>query len=547
MQALGMDELNSPNLSALVVEQQSLAQSHIKYSLQHLGLERIDFVDRAHLAIEALQKRQYQIILCAYQLNKGSDGFQLFERMSKQGLIPASTTFIFMSSENDISLSQSIIELEPDDFLLKPFTSKELEVRINRVLSKKIALQPVFNCIEMGDISGALDLIDKQISDNEHPNWLSYLVKLKGSVLIKTKDWSRIEAFYLSVLKIKHFSWAQLGLVESYIQLGKYAEAKRILEDLLENPATKLQALDLLSTIHEQNKEFEQALSHLKTACTLSPRNIERQQHLVDIARITQDFESQYTASGSIVKNLRHSMYEVPNLYLNAIRANIDYGLTTFNDTEMQRLAQQSQHILDNLKRKFPKVPLDEQIDVATARIHYLKNESDKAKHLLKLKTDKSKDYVVEDLEDALDYAKALHEVGFHNDSINVFEEIAKQAEQSTNHLFSLYISAEKQLRKEVRDSPKVINNNAVSFYTRGKLNEALNAFKTAFRIMPKSPAIALNLLQTVAESQFLDFTSKEVQSLVEQCKSTINASTLSDEQSVRFAKIQSSLLEERV
>ncbi|GAB2995538.1 response regulator [Psychrosphaera aestuarii] len=542
-----MDELKDQYLSALVVEQQSLAQSHIKYSLQHLGFDRIDFVDRAHLAIEALQKRQYQLILCAYELNKGSDGYQLFERFTKQGLMHISTTFIFMSSENDMSLSQSIIELEPDDFLLKPFTSKQLESRIQRALIKKLTFKPVFECLEKQNISGALEHIDQFISANTHPNWTPFLIRLKGNILKQEKDWQKAEAFYQSVLKIRYFSWAQLGLVECYMHLNRLPEAKHLLDELVDNPSTKLQALDLLAFLCEKDKDWENALSYIKDASLLSPRNIERQKYLIDLARITQDFESQYLASNNIIRHLRYSMYEAPGLYLNAIRANIDYGLTTFNETEVSRLAQQSQHILDNLKRKFPKTPLNEQIDIATARIHFLKNESEKAKHLIKMKIDDNREFVVDDLEDALDFAKALHELGFYRDSEKVFSEIVKESASLTNPLFSLFINAEKQLREDVKSSPKELNNNAVGFYTRGKLNEALKAFKTAFRVMPKSPAIALNLLQTIAESQFLDLSSSDVQTLIEQCKNTINSANLNDEQTLRYNKIKASLTEERV
>ncbi|QTH63816.1 tetratricopeptide repeat protein [Psychrosphaera ytuae] len=542
-----MTELKQQLQSALVVEQQSLAQSHIKYSLQHLGFERIDFVDRAHLAIESIKKRQYQLILCAYELNKGADGFQLFERLHAEHLLKCGTCFVFMSSDNDLQLSHSIIELNPDDFLLKPFTSRELEQRLKRVLTKKVALADVFNSLDLNDLAGALSRLNDYISKNESPNWLSYLMKMKGEILKDMQDWQQTSDFYESVLKVKPFQWAQLGLVECHLHLGRFAEAKNLLSDLIDARATRLPALELMTELCELNDKFDDALFHLKKATELAPRNVERQQHLYSLARITYDFDSQYQASNSIIRNLRHSVHESPEAYLTAVRANVDYGLTSFNETEVNRLAQQSQHILDNLKKKFPKEALNEQIGVATARIHFLKNETSKAKQIIESQLEQVNLEQVDNLEDALDMAKALHELGFHKDSERMFSHIAKVAEDSPNTLFNKFITAEKQLREEVKSSPKQLNNDAVNHYTRGNLKEALNAFTSAFKVMPKNPSIALNLLQTMAESPFLDFEAPEVKVLLDKCQATIDSATINDEQAERYRRLKQKLQEERI
>ncbi|MDC2888270.1 response regulator [Psychrosphaera algicola] len=167
--------------AALVIEHQALAQSHIKYSLLNLGFKSIEFADRATMAIKALHKSHFDLILCAYDLNRGADGYQLFERIIEEGLLKSTTAFVFMSSENDLPLSQSIIELKPDDFILKPFTAKELELRLKRILSKKLTLRPVFEAIDDDEFDGALNLLNEQLAKNAKPKWVPYLLKLKGN------------------------------------------------------------------------------------------------------------------------------------------------------------------------------------------------------------------------------------------------------------------------------------------------------------------------------------------------------------------------------
>ena len=540
-------ELENQLHSALIIEQQSLAQSHIKYSLQNLRFERIDFVDRAHLAIEALKKNRYQLVLCAYELNKGSDGFQLFEKIQKLNLIGPTTAFVFTSSEHDSQLTQSIVELNPDDFLIKPFTTKELETRLRRVLTRKLMLHTVFEALESNNYELALNEINTVIGDNENPKFMTLLMKLKGEILTRSKNWPQVEAFYSSVLKVKEFDWAELGLMESLINLGKVDDIDGRMQSLINKTTTQLTAHELMAQMHEQRNEFDAALKHINLAAEIAPRNIERQQHLVGLARITYDYDTLHIAANNMIKHLKNSFHETPDSYLTAVRANVDYGLTNFDEQTSNRRPQQSQHILDSLKKKFPKTPLDDQIHIATARIHHLKNEPEKAKVILRHQLENRPAYINEDLEDALDMAKALHELGFHKESTKMFDEIAELAEDSDNHLFKEFIGVEKQLREEIRFSPKKLNNDAVAYYSRGNYNDALASFKNAFKIMPKNAAIGLNLLQTIAESNFVDLKSAETIALIERCKKSLSQATLSTEQQERFKKIITMLEEERI
>ena len=207
--------------SALVIEQQPLAQSHIKYTLQSLGFKHIDFADRAQLAIQALETRNYDLVLCAFDLNRGADGYQLFERILEEKLIGTATTFVFLSSENDMPLSQSIIELKPDDFLLKPFNGKELELRLKRVLLKKIILKDVFVAIDNQTYKKAISALNEHISTNRFPKWIPYLMKLKGEIITYTQNWPLAEAFYEKVSRVQDAPWAKFGLIESLLHQQK--------------------------------------------------------------------------------------------------------------------------------------------------------------------------------------------------------------------------------------------------------------------------------------------------------------------------------------
>ena len=72
----------------------------------------------------------------------------------------------------------------------------------------------------------------------------------------------------------------------------------------------------------------------------------------------------------------------------------------------------------------------------------------------------------------------------------------------------------------------------------------ALIAFRQAFTVMPKNPAIALNLLQTTA-SETRDNPARQTEDnkkIIFNCMKTLESATLTDEQERRYHRVKSSL-----
>ncbi|MGO3300525.1 MAG: response regulator [Pseudoalteromonas sp.] len=65
----------------------------------------------------------FDLIVCSFNLTKRQDGYQLYEELRFKRLIKHSTGFIFISAQTYNPLVHSVLELQPDDFLVKPFTN----------------------------------------------------------------------------------------------------------------------------------------------------------------------------------------------------------------------------------------------------------------------------------------------------------------------------------------------------------------------------------------------------------------------------------------
>ncbi|TMO86100.1 response regulator [Pseudoalteromonas spongiae] len=523
--------------SILLIDDQPLALSYMKQSLESLGFSDISIAENAKMALGLCQEHTFNLVLCSFNLGKLKDGYQLYEELKTKRLIKNICGFIFISAETDTSLVHSVIELQPDDFLAKPFSLKVFGERIIKLLKRKQALAQIYDFIDVGNDSKALRYVNEMLADSSKNHLSPILLKLRGELLLRLKRTAEAIDFFKSVLNIQKFTWARVGLVEAYIQNSEFTQAKNILEVMLTKPETRLVGYHLLGKLELFLENYQQAQHYLSLASKLAPRNIERQEDLIILSKFNHDHEKHFRVNKELVKYAKHSMHDKPDIYLNLARAGIDYALTLDQADIVNRLTRQSNECLSELRKQFPDSKAQEQIDVINARIHYLKDERSKAIALVEQLEDQP---IIRSVDDTLDKAKAFHELGMHHKANQLFAKLTEHCGkyQSDNAPLNAYLKQEQQERDEIRHSPKELNNNAVHSYEKGKYEEALNYFTQAFRIMPKNANIALNLLQVMLDTKHPGSQSLN-KAMISRCMDTINNAKLDAEQQARLDKLK--------
>lgn len=532
--------------NALIIESLPLSQSHLKYSLVALGFKNIDVVDRGYLATRSISTNFYDLILCSSDIANGPDGYQLFEDLVVHQLLPNSTCFVFLSSEQDLGHSKSALELQPDDFVLKPFSAKEIESRLKKALKRKLFLREALMEVDKKNYPAAFEKLNGMINDSLSQQELQSILKLKGDLLLKLERWSIAKAYFEKLNSRKPTPWSQTSYAHALVELGEKEQAEEALNSLMQSSNTSLRAHDLMAKLLFQQEKYEQAANHYQKAVAQSPRNLFRLKDYMDLSRLVKDLDGQHQAGSAFIRQIKNSIHETPEHYLAAIRAHIDYGFNLLSDEELSRLTQFSQSILNNLRKLFPGVPLSEQVEIAQARILNLKKQPEKAKKLMAHSIEKianGTNHIV-NIEDSIDQAKALHELGFYRESETVFGQIKQHCDsKELPPLLNNYIAAEQRLRSEIKDTPQNLNNKAVGYFKRGNYTHALDSFNLAFKLMPKNPSIALNLMQSAIESNLIFMDRQRLLMMVDKCKKTLNKVSLNNEQQERYDKLNEMLL----
>jgi CheY-like chemotaxis protein len=536
-----MNSQIAKNTKVLIVDDQALAKGYMKYSLEELGFSDITYVDKINLALTTIRNQRFDLIICSYNLKREQDGYYFYDEIKANGELPLNTAFVFISADTNSDLVQSIIELQPDDFLAKPFTVKDLDRRLSRVLGRKLALHDIYLSIELNQYDKALSQVELFLATPKNAEFFPIALKIKGEMFAASGQFQQAKEFYKSILKVQTFTWAQLGLVNSYLRLDEDEQAEKLVLRLAFKPNSQLAAYDLLTALQIKQNDFDTALECVMMATEISPRSIRRHKTAMDLSRITHDYETQFEAAKKIVRFAKNSIHDKPENYLNVARAGIDYAMTT-DASDTDKLIKQAKEYVRQFKQAFPKAEMEEQIQIINARLYYLDDEKDNALALLDQLDEDNWDN--DSIDSLLDKAKILHDLGLHERSQAMLELIENRCKVSTEQgeIFLHYIHQEKEEKSNIKLSSKELNNTAVDYYQKGDIDNALETFTKAFTLMPKNTSIALNLLQVMSVKVGKLGVTSASKALLKKCISNIENATLSEDQQERYHKIRITL-----
>ncbi|MCH8537458.1 MAG: response regulator [Alkalimonas sp.] len=485
----------------LIVEDCAPVRATIKGMLQTIGFEAIHLARNSTEALKKCTEIPFDFILCDFNLGDCKDGYQLFEALKQQDLLSHLCCFMIISAENQRKIVHGMIELQPDDYLLKPFTYPVLEERIIRAIKSKIALRKVYLSLSNHDYSEAISECDKALKAK--PDFATTTLRLKGELLLKTKAYAKAEQFYKQLKNNKSYSWARLGYALACFHQERWDDTELELADLTQFDDTKIEALDWLSRLYVKHHRYELACETLSEAALLSPKNIIRQHTLCNLTSITGNKEAAARIHGKLVAAARYSIHDTADNYLNHARALVDHACTC-NVMERAVHLQNANQLVTAFNKRFNEAALQQEVQVLRSRILAAKMMLLEAKELLGSISGLKKKAIT--IDSCLDAAKAYFEIGdlyeseFYIDKLNDY--LAK--DDFLTETQRIMLKMEQTRHEELKAKIKLINQEASEAYQQSLYGRATELFCEVFDCMPTNPVIALNMLQAMSKSNGL-------------------------------------------
>jgi tetratricopeptide (TPR) repeat protein len=482
-------------LNVLVIDDNLLVHSILKESLFALGIKEVRCAQNAYYGLRLCDEMHFHIVICAFNVKSDKDGFHLLEELKFKGYVTKTTVLIFLSTETNESLVNSIIELEPDDFWTKPLAINKVRTRLIATLKVKQVLFNVNSAIEKKAYAKALYFADRHLQNEKLAHYYPNINRIKGEAYLALLEFEEAESFYRQLLKKYKYSWVYLGFAKALLKQGRLDEISDMLATLIDKPDTRFGAHDMMAQYFIEQEQYEQAYEEIKKAMELAPRNIERNKKSWDLARLTNDHKGQYIATRNIAEQAKSSIHDSPELILNVIRSGIDLAGVTLDESANEILRQTDRYITQFEHDFHDANHFKQQLLVVKARLHNVRHEQDKAIKLVENHMSLKPSTVVED---NLDRVKVLHELGMREDAIELLEAINNQiaGDSLNSQVVRRYIAQESKQREEIHFTAKELNTMAVEHFQKHRLLPALDAIEQALKLSPNNVKLLFSQLK---------------------------------------------------
>jgi tetratricopeptide (TPR) repeat protein len=484
------------NKKFLVVDDFKEFRSSVRGMLVSFGALTIDGANSADSAISMIKTKPYDVILCDYNLGHNQkDGQQILEEVKYRELIKLSTVFIMVTAENTMDMIMGAVEYAPDDYLIKPFAKDVLRTRIEKAIKKKADLERIESAVRNKEYRHAIELCEEQIENNP-PNLFEYM-KLKGELCLSIGDYDRASDLYEMVLEMRDIPWAKIGLGRVSFSQGNYSEAQRIFRSLVQDNKMLVVAYDWLAKTLVKIGEPEEAQSILQDALNISPKSINRQKHLGEIALETKDFEVSEKAFKSAIEVGRHSYLKNPTVYTGLAKAFLG-----------QNEPEKAIPVLSDINKDFRESP-EAAFQSATMKgvVYQTMKKTKESKEYFKEAHELFKTSGKNIPEEVIvDLAKSCLDVGEKESGLELLKEVIRnnhEDEVLLQKVQTIFNDADlseegKHLISATQKEIIQINNQGVKLVEEGKLSEAMECFEKAAASLSGNKIILANTAQTI-------------------------------------------------
>lgn len=514
----------------LIIDAQTLVHEVIKSALLELGIKHIQSAENAYYALRLCETTQFDVVMISFDVKSDKDGFNILEEMKFKGLITKSTTVVFLSADTSSALVNCVVELQPNDFWVKPLDRHKIEKRFSYLFDIKKKLYRLNYCVDKQEYATAIYYAERQLADPLLAQFDPQINRVIGDCLLLLLQFEQAETFFKKLLDQCNYGWVSVNLARSLLKQDKVEEAQILIEQLLVRDDTRFATYDVLAEYYIEKENYEKGYEIIKEATKLAPRNIARNKKSWNLARLNHDRLGQYIATQNMAKYAKNSIHDSPHLTLNVIRAAIDLA-ATLPGPEGIKLLTKTERDFGALQSNYgAQSQLGEQLSIISARMLNLRSEKNAAETIVR---DHMNVRQNDSIEDNLDKVKAFHELGHWEHSLALLDKIKTQIEGDsfTAKVINEYIEQESKERLVIHYSPKELVDMASTHYRNKRYKPSYELLKQAMVLTPKNASIALSLIKVIAKIAIdLRLESEHLETF-EKCKILVNTSPLTSAQ----------------
>lgn len=487
--------LNLKAQKILLIEDYSVMRMSIKKMLFLADAELIIEAADAKIALAAMEKQKFDIILCDYNLGEGKNGQQLLEEAKYRKLLPVTTIFIMITAEQTQSMVLSAMENKPDEYLTKPFNAQQLLTRIEKQMLRKAYFIDIDQAIYKDNLPLAIAHCEKLL-DQQEARMRTQLLKIGAELAINVGDFRTATHYYQEVLDQRELAWARLGVgIIAFLQ-NNFDDAIQTFKTVIQQAPMMMEPYDWLTKAYEATEKNYDAQETLNQAVELSPQAILRQQKLAILAEQAGDDASAKKAFKAAIKLGKFSVHKSCRDFSGL--AKVYAKAKDTNDTK------EALKLIKTMREEFSRHP-EAELRAAHLEIgiHLKQNNKEladqayaKIKQIIEKNHDMPKDLLLDIAEIHLLYGnidagdKLIEDlIGNYVDDENFINEVLRRYKNANKNQ-----SFAEDVFKRTKEELIKINNQGVNFFKQGNISAAFELLDAAYIKMPNNKIIIMNL-----------------------------------------------------
>lgn len=303
----------------LIIEDIGEMRLMLKSLMTSMGYSDIDVEPSGQAAIKRILEKRYDVVLSDYNLGGTIDGQQILETARKNYSQDHSTIFIMITADTAYESVVSVLEYQPDSYLVKPFPPTAFFRRFERVEKQKKTFEGVNNARKGNDYE-TMETQAKNIMA-QYPHFASQCLKIIGESLYARGRYKDAKSHYMLIIqKSKNLAWAHFGIALCELKLGTVAAAVKKLEQTINLSRHYLSAYDLLADAQGQLGNLEAAQAAMMGVLEVSPRSSERALRLAQISMQLEDWPSAEQAYSRVIRLTRETSHEKVEYYYDYLK-----------------------------------------------------------------------------------------------------------------------------------------------------------------------------------------------------------------------------------
>ncbi|QBL09244.1 response regulator [Rheinheimera sp. D18] len=510
-----MDNKTLENQRVLIVDDQRAFQLMFKGILYSMGATNVAFAPTGEQALAKCANISYDILFVDYHLGVGKNGKQLLEDLREKKLLPPDSIFMLVTGENTVPMVMSAVELEPDDYLVKPFSQSVLRSRIQRIQRKKAHLATLYQALFDGQAEQVITLCQQEIA--QEGRYQQFCKRVLVESFIDLSRYGEAEVILQNSLGQRRSGWALFLQAKLCFLQQRFQESLALCQEAIEGNRYFAEAYDVMAQTYLAMGELDQAFSSIQTAAEIAPFSMPRQYLVIKIARELDNIPQQVNASKQLYEITRRSIKQDVVHLLNYIRTIIDAAVREDDPTQRNRYFQEVSLALQRVKRDDGMI---REIDfslfemLCQARLESLSGAQFQAK--------KTYAAVAEQL---AEQHQILPDAIFLLNQIGEFEQASTltklvPAELMKNPLLNTLFSDQQNFVGQKQLQFAELNKAGIKSYKEGNFATAITQFETALELAPMNTGSALNLIQASLQQLNMQQKHKSME-LFDRCKKT--------------------------